>query len=112
MTASCRVDVMTRTRFPADRGLASRMVVTMFLLGLLYVVFVAVIIAIGTSAIIALLLAGGLLVVQYFTSDRIALAAMGGKVVTAEQEPELHAVVDRLCAMAELDAARITRSYV
>ncbi|MGH3516992.1 MAG: zinc metalloprotease HtpX [Haloechinothrix sp.] len=98
---------MARTRFPADRGLASRMVVTMFLLGLLYVVFVAVIIAIGTSAIIALFLAGGLLVVQYFTSDRIALAAVGGKVVSAEQEPELHAVVDRLCAMADMPKPRV-----
>jgi len=78
---------MARTRFPADRGLASRMVVTMFLLGLLYVVFVAVLVAIGSSAIVALLLAGGLLAVQYFASDRIALAAVGGKVVSPQQEP-------------------------
>ncbi|WP_092534017.1 zinc metalloprotease HtpX [Amycolatopsis arida] len=98
---------MARTRFPADRGLASRMVVTMFLLGLLYVVFVAIIIALGTSAIVALLLAGGLLAVQYFTSDRIALAAMGAKVVSRKQAPELHAVVDRLCAMADMPKPRV-----
>lgn len=98
---------MARTRFPPDRGLASRMVATMFLLGLLYVVFVAVIIAIGTSAIIALLLAGGLLAVQYFASDRIALAAVGGKEVSPQQEPELHAVVDRLCVMADMPKPRV-----
>jgi heat shock protein HtpX len=98
---------MARTRFPADRGLASRMVVTMFLLGLLYVVFVAVLVAIGSSAIVALLLAGGLLAVQYFASDRIALAAVGGKVVSPQQEPELHAVVDRLCALADMPKPRV-----
>jgi heat shock protein HtpX len=98
---------MARTRFPADRGLASRMVVTMFLLGLLYVAFVAVIIAVGTSAILALLLAGGLLAAQYFASDRIALAAMGGKEVSPQQAPELHAVVDRLCLMADMPKPRV-----
>lgn len=106
-TASSRVELVARTRFPVDRGLASRMVATMFLLGLLYVVFVAVIIAIGTSAVLALALAGGLLIVQYFASDRIALAAMGAKVVNREQEPELHAVVDRLCAMADMPKPRV-----
>jgi heat shock protein HtpX len=98
---------MARTRFPADRGLATRMTVTMFLLGLLYVAFVAVLFAVGTSAIIALILAGGLLAVQYFASDRIALAAMGAKVVSQEQEPELHAVIDRLCAMADMPKPRV-----
>lgn len=98
---------MARTRFPSDRGLASRMVATMFLLGLLYVVFVAVIIAIGSSAIVALVLAGGLLAVQYFASDRIALAAVGGKEVSPQQEPELHAVVDRLCLMADMPKPRV-----
>ncbi len=83
------------------------MVVTMFLLGLLYVVFVAVLVAIGSSAIVALLLAGGLLAVQYFASDRIALAAVGGKVVSPQQEPELHAVVDRLCALADMPKPRV-----
>lgn len=98
---------MARTRFPSDRGLASRMVATMFLLGLLYVVFVAIIIAIGSSAIVALVIAGGLLAVQYFASDRIALAAMGGKEVSPQQQPQLHAVVDRLCAMADMPKPRV-----
>ncbi len=79
----------------------------MFLLGLLYVVFVAVIIAVGSSAIVALLLAGGLLAVQYFASDRIALAVMGGKEVSPQQQPALHAVVDRLCALADVPKPRV-----
>lgn len=98
---------MARTRFPADRGLASRMLVTMFLLGLLYVVFVAVLLVVSRSAIVALLVAGGFLAIQYFASDRIALAAMGAKEVTPHQQPELHGVVDRVCAMADMPKPRV-----
>ncbi|HEU0086840.1 MAG TPA: zinc metalloprotease HtpX [Pseudonocardiaceae bacterium] len=98
---------MARTRFPADRGLASRMLVTMFLLGLLYVVFVAILLAVSSSAIVALVVAGGFLAVQYFASDRIALAVMGAKVVSPQQQPELHGVVDRLCALADMPKPRV-----
>ncbi|MGH8920756.1 MAG: zinc metalloprotease HtpX, partial [Actinomycetes bacterium] len=97
---------MTRTRFPPDRGLASRMLVTMFLLGGLYVVFVGILLAVSRSAIVALVVAGGFLAVQYFASDRIALAAMGAKVVSPEQEPHLHGAVDRLCALADMPKPR------
>ena len=79
----------------------------MFLLGLLYVVFVAVLIAVSSSAMVALLLAGGLLAVQYFASDRIALAAIGGKEVSPQQQPALHGVVDRLCALADMPKPRV-----
>lgn len=98
---------MRRTRFPPDRGLATRMLVTMFLLGLLYVVFVAVLLAVSSSAIFALVVAGGFLAVQYFASDRIALAAMGAKEVSPQQEPELHGAVDRLCALADMPKPRV-----
>ena len=93
---------MARTRFPADRGLTSRMVGTMFLLGLLYVVFVAVLIAILKSWLLIVLIAGGFLFVQYFFSDRLALRAMRGQEVTPQQAPELHQMVDRLCALADM----------
>jgi len=98
---------MSRTRFPPDRGLASRMLVTMFLLGLLYVVFVAILLAVSSSAIFALVVAGGFLAVQYFASDRIALAAMGAKEVSPQQEPQLHGAVDRLCALADMPKPRV-----
>ena len=53
------------------------------------------------------LLLGGLAFLQYYTSDKIALAASGAKVVTPEQAPELHAMVDRLCAMSDLPKPRV-----
>jgi heat shock protein HtpX len=98
---------MARTRFPADAGLTSRMLGTMFLLGLLYVVFVAVLIALLKSWILVVVIAGGFLFVQYFFSDRIALTAMRGREVTPEQAPELHQMVDRLCALADMPKPRV-----
>jgi heat shock protein HtpX len=98
---------MARTRFPADAGLTSRMLGTMFLLGLLYVVFVAVLIALLKSWILVVVIAGGFLFVQYFFSDRIALTAMRAHEVSPQQAPELHQMVDRLCALADMPKPRV-----
>jgi heat shock protein HtpX len=99
---------MARTRYAADRGLTSRMLVTMFLLGLVYVVFVTVFFAISPQiGTIALIFALGFLVVQYFFSDKIALFAMHGKEVTPEDAPELHGVIDRICALSDTPKPRV-----
>jgi heat shock protein HtpX len=80
----------------------------MFLLGALYVVFFVVMVQVFQLGIVPMvLLIGALAFFQYFTSDKIALAASGAKVVTPEQEPELHAMVDRLCAMSDLPKPRV-----
>ncbi|QNE19102.1 zinc metalloprotease HtpX [Kribbella qitaiheensis] len=91
-----------KSRFKPDRGLNRRMLATTFLLGLLYVVFIGVLIALIKSAVLAIVIAGGLLFAQYWFSDRIALFAMHGRVVTPEEAPELHGVIDRLCALADM----------
>lgn len=91
-----------RSRFAPDRALNLRMVATAFLLGLLFVTFTAVLIALIKSAVVAVVLAGALLFAQYWFSDRIALYAMNERVVTAQEAPELHGVVDRLCALADV----------
>jgi heat shock protein HtpX len=91
-----------RTRFKPDRGLTGRMLATTFLLGLLYVVFVAVLIALTKSALVAIVIAGALLFAQYWFSDRIALYAMHGRIVSPAEAPELHGVIDRLCALADM----------
>jgi heat shock protein HtpX len=98
---------MTRTRFPQDKGLTWRMGLTMFLLGLLYVVFTAVLIALGVRAIAVLLIAACLLLAQFFLSDKIALFAMHGRVVSPQEAPELHGIVDRLSAMANMPKPRV-----
>jgi heat shock protein HtpX len=101
---------MARTRYPADVGLSSRMLLTMFLLGLLYVVFVGVLIYLIGNWVLVALIAGGFLFLQYFFSDRIALYAMRGKEVSPRQAPELHQMIDRLCALADMPKPRVAIS--
>ncbi|MGH2733588.1 MAG: zinc metalloprotease HtpX, partial [Actinomycetota bacterium] len=93
--------------FPPDRGLSARMVLTMFLLGLLYVAFIAALLAARVNGAFVLLMAGGLLFAQYFFSDRISLFAMGAREVSAQQAPELHGTIERLCALADMEKPRV-----
>ena len=83
------------------------MVLVMFLLGLLYVVFVGVLIAIHLSPVLIIVIAGGFFLFQFFGSDRIALFAMHGRIVTPEEAPELHAVIDRLCALSNTPKPKV-----
>ncbi|MFE0678800.1 zinc metalloprotease HtpX [Streptomyces sp. NPDC058867] len=89
-----------RSRFASDRRLTARMGITLFLLGLLYVAFVAALIVLLKSWVLVVVVAAGFLGAQYWFSDRIALFAMRGRVVEREEYPELHGVVDRLSALA------------
>ncbi|HYR62714.1 MAG TPA: zinc metalloprotease HtpX [Actinomycetota bacterium] len=95
------------TRYPKDPGLSARMAVTIFLLGLLYVVFIGALLAVGVSYTIVIVIAGGLLFAQYFFSDKIALFSMHARVVSEQEAPELHAIVDRLCALADMPKPRV-----
>jgi heat shock protein HtpX len=97
-----------RGRYVADGGLTSRMVVTMFFIGLLYVVLVGVlVVALGNAWPLIVVIAGGLFVAQFWFSDRIAAFSMGAHEVTPEQAPELHGAVDRLCALADMPKPKV-----
>ena len=102
---------MARTRFPKDAGLSTRMGLTMFLNGLLYVVLIlAIWWILGQSAggvVIAILLSAGLFWFQWYFSDSVAMRAMGARIVTPEQAPELHSLVDRLCQQADMTKPRV-----
>ena len=98
---------MARTRYGTDRGLSARMVGTLFGIGLLYVVLAAVLIAIGVNAVFVLVISAGLLFGQWWFSDSMAMSAMRAVVVTPEQAPQLHAIVDRICAMADMPKPRV-----
>jgi heat shock protein HtpX len=97
-----------RKSYGRDFGLSLRMLLTTGLLGLLYVIFALVLfyaLNIGLAPLLVIVV--GLAVVQYWTSDKLALAASGAQIVTPEQAPELHAMVERLCAMAGLPKPRV-----
>ncbi|MER6915126.1 zinc metalloprotease HtpX [Streptomyces sp. NPDC000594] len=98
----------SRSRYVPDRGLTTRMATTMFLIGLLYVVFVGVLLALMRGAWpLILLIAGGLFIAQFWFSDRIAARGMGAREVTPEEAPELHGAVDRICALADMPKPRV-----
>ncbi len=96
-----------RTRYPPDRQLTARMTLTVFLLGLVYVAFIAILVATLRSVFWVVVIAGGLLFVQYWFSDQIALRAMRAREVTAEEEPHLHTIIQRICATANMPVPRI-----
>jgi heat shock protein HtpX len=107
-----------RTRYAPDRGLTARMTATMFLLGLVFVAFIAAIIGIGTAygasstAIVffAVVLGGGFAIGSLFYSDKIALRTAGAREVSPNESDEaarLHGIVDRLCALADMPKPRV-----
>ncbi|MGD0243844.1 MAG: zinc metalloprotease HtpX [Streptosporangiaceae bacterium] len=108
-----------RTRYAPDRGLTLRMTATMFLLGLVFVAFIAAIIGIGTAyhassaaiVLFAVILGGGFAIGSLFYSDKIALRTAGAHEVSADDRDEdarrLHAIVDRLCALADMPKPRV-----
>jgi heat shock protein HtpX len=95
------------TSFGKDTGLQVRMTFTLFLLGLLYVVLIVALLAAGAHGITVAIIAGGLALVNLFASDKLALAAMGARVVSPAEAPQLHAIIDRLCVQADLPKPRV-----
>jgi heat shock protein HtpX len=95
------------TSFGKDTGLQVRMTVTMFLLGIVYVALIVTMLAVGVNGITVALIAGGLAALNLFASDKLALAAMGARVVSPQEAPQLHAMVERLCVQADLPKPKV-----
>src|SRR3954452_22798205 len=93
------------TSFGRDPGLQARMLVTMFLLGLVYVVLVAV--ALTAKAGFAIFIIAALFAAQVFASDKLALRAVGAREVSPQEAPELHAMIERLCIQADLPKPKV-----
>lgn len=105
---------MAATRFVKDHGLTARMTLTMFVLGGLFVVvIVGLMVAVQNAAIAMVIGVVGLGIVwyQWYNSDTLALKAMRARVVEPHEAPELHAMVDRLCAMADMPKPRVAIAY-
>jgi heat shock protein HtpX len=98
---------MARSRFRSEPGLTARMSLVMLLLGGLYVTVCAALIAAGVSAVAVIFFAVAIGLGQWYFSDKIAMAAMRAREVSPEEAPELHAMVDRLCAMADMPKPRV-----
>ncbi|MET0604379.1 MAG: zinc metalloprotease HtpX [Baekduia sp.] len=94
------------TSFGRDTGLQVRMLTTMLLLGLVYIVFFGVLFASAGGAI-ALIGCGAFLAFQFFGSDKLALRSMGAQEVSPQEAPELHAMIERLCVQADIPKPKI-----
>jgi heat shock protein HtpX len=97
----------TARNIPNDHGLTVRMFTTGLMLVILYGAVIGLLIAFGISYAVVLVFAAIILFVQYWFSDKIALFGMGGHIVTPEQAPQLHGVIDRLCALADMKKPRV-----
>ncbi len=93
--------------FPRDAGLQVRMLLTLFLLGLLYTAFVVALLSAGAGFAVMLVVIGGLTLAQLFLSDKLALRAMGAREVSPQEAPGLHAMIERLCIQADLPKPKI-----
>lgn len=101
---------MASSRFVKDTGLTVRMTLTLFLLGALYVGLVVAVVAFVRSpggAVAVALIAVGMAFWQWWSSDKVAMRAMRAREVTPEEAPELHGMVDRLCALADMPKPRV-----
>src|SRR5580692_8724829 len=117
---------MARTRYASDPGLIARMGATMFLLGLVFTgFFIAlyfVLFAYGNRhggsgagdglVVIVLLIAGVVAFSGYYWSDKIALNTARARLVTPQQAPQLHGIIDRICALADMPKPRVAISPV
>jgi heat shock protein HtpX len=102
---------MARSRFVGDRGLTARMTLVMFLLGGLFVGLIAILMGIFWESPTIVFLIGviglGLVWFQWYQSDTVAMKAMGAREVSPEQAPELHGMIERLCALADMPKPRV-----
>ncbi|MDD4331332.1 MAG: zinc metalloprotease HtpX [Methanosarcinaceae archaeon] len=100
-----------KRKWEQDRGLQARMLLTMVLLAVVYLFFLAFLSYSGTQPLIMLLFVGFFLAVQYFYSDKMVLWTTGARLVSERDEPKLHELVTRLCALAALPKPNVAVLY-
>ena len=90
-----------------DAGLTVRMIISFAVLSILYIVFLSVLAYVGVGAIAIAVIAGILILAQWYFSDKIVLWSTGAKIVSRDQFPELHDLVERIVARNNLSKPRI-----
>jgi heat shock protein HtpX len=96
-----------RQRWYRDWGLTFRMVLTSFLLFVVYIIFLSLLYAYGVGFLVIAMFAGVFILAQFLFSDRLVLLTTGARIVNEREAPELHEIVSRLCMMANLPKPKI-----
>lgn len=94
-------------KWERDLGLQGRMLFTMFLLAVVYLSFLAFLSYYGTSPIFMILFIGLFMAIQYFYSDKMVLWTTGAHIVSESEAPQLHGMITRLCAIADLPKPQV-----
>ncbi|MFH0966072.1 MAG: zinc metalloprotease HtpX [Methanobacteriota archaeon] len=94
-------------KWQRDPGLSGRIFLTWILLLLVYLVFMGVLMALGLPSMFIIVIAVGMGLVQYFFSDKLVMMSTGARVVEADEAPELHRMIEKLCMEADLPKPRI-----
>src|SRR5215208_6256168 len=90
-----------------DTGLTARMIVSFAILTILYIIFLSVLAYVGVSAIAIAVIAGIMILAQWYFSDKIVLWSTGAKIVSREQFPELHDLIERIVARNNLSKPQV-----
>jgi heat shock protein HtpX len=98
---------VAKTKIETDHKLNVRMFITGAALVALYAIIVSVMLSLGVSTVLVIVIAAGLIFSQYYFSDKVAMFSMHAHEVTAQQEPRLHEIVDRLCLLANMKKPRV-----
>ena len=96
-----------KRKWERDLGLQGRMLFTMFLLAVVYLAFLAFLSYYGTPPIFMLLFVGLFMAIQYFYSDKMVLWTTGAHIVSESEAPQLHGMITRLCAIADLPKPQV-----
>ena len=93
---------MRQRNYGRDLELTFRMGITMMMLAVVYVFFLGLLMMAGIPWELVLVIAVAMAFFQYFMSDKLVLATTGAREVTAEEEPRLHGIIERLAAIADM----------
>ena len=103
---------MPKTRFRPDRGLSVRMALTMLLLAGLFALLIWAIATYTNGGWwLGIIIGLGIFWAQWYFSDTMALRAMRAREVSPQEEPQLHALIDRLCAQADMPKPRVAIAH-
>jgi len=94
-------------KWTRDFGLTMRMLLTSFLLLIVYLIFLGVLSALGFPFEFLLLVAAGMAFLQYFFSDKLVLWSTGTRIVEEDEYPELHRMIERLAVAADLPKPQV-----
>ncbi|HET7242063.1 MAG TPA: zinc metalloprotease HtpX [Nitrososphaeraceae archaeon] len=86
------------TRLKRDFGLSARMILSFIILGILYVLFLSVLHYLGIGYIPLAIIASAMILAQWYFSDKIVLWTSGAKIVSKDDYPKLHEIIERLAS--------------